>query len=60
MRGEKVELTVDVDSLGTRHRAGDRGEVTGVHADGYLTVRMDDGRAQFPRAGEVDVVSDGT
>lgn len=53
MRGTRIELTTDVHALGTRHHAGDQGTVTGYDAmDGSLTVRMDDGRPQFPRTDE--------
>ncbi|MGW2464468.1 hypothetical protein ACWC4J_31055 [Streptomyces sp. NPDC001356] len=47
MRGTRITLTTDVEALGTRHRAGDRGVVEEVHVDGDVTVRMDDGRRTF-------------
>lgn len=52
MRGNRIELTTDVTALGHTHQAGDRGTVQELHSDGYLTVRMDDGRPQFPHAEE--------
>ncbi|MFI5945561.1 hypothetical protein ACIBCB_35690 [Streptomyces uncialis] len=53
MRGRRITLTTDVEALGTRHRAGDQGDVEEMHADGHLTVRMDDGRRAFPTEDEV-------
>ncbi|WP_158717550.1 hypothetical protein [Streptomyces sp. NRRL WC-3744] len=53
MRGIRITLTIDVDALGTRHRAGDQGTVEEVHTDGHLTVRMDNGRRNFPTHDEV-------
>lgn len=58
MRGDRIQLATDMESLGTSAHKGDQGTVTGVHAGGYLTVRMDDGRTQFPRTTEVDVLPD--
>ncbi|MCX5055093.1 hypothetical protein [Streptomyces sp. NBC_00474] len=55
MRDARITLTADVEALGHRHQAGDRGTVQGTHAGGYLTVRMDDGRTAFPTRDEVDV-----
>lgn len=53
MRGTRITLTTDIEALGTRHRAGDQGTVEEEHTDGYLTARMDDGRAAFPTRDEV-------
>jgi hypothetical protein len=53
MRGKRITLTTTVEALGTRHRAGEQGAVEEVHADGHLTVRMDDGRRTFPTGDEV-------
>lgn len=54
--GDRVELTTKIESLGNTAEAGDQGTVTGVHSGGYLTVRMDNGRTQFPSTDEVDPV----
>lgn len=48
MRGDRVTLTTDIEALGTRHKAGDQGTVEELHTGGHLTVRMDDGRRNFP------------
>ena len=53
MRGTRITLTADIEALGTRHRAGDHGTVEEIHTDGHLTVRMDDGRRNFPAHDEV-------
>ncbi|WP_158070742.1 hypothetical protein [Streptomyces sp. CB00316] len=53
MRGTRIQLTADIEALGTRHKAGDQGTVEGVHTGGNLTVRMDDGRTTFPSQDEV-------
>lgn len=53
MRGTRIQLTSDIEALGTRHKAGDQGTVEGVHTGGNLTVRMDDGRPNFPSQDEV-------
>ncbi|MFF5131028.1 hypothetical protein ACFY41_29405 [Streptomyces syringium] len=53
MRGDRVTLTTDIEALGTRHKAGDQGTVEEAHTGGHLTVRMDDGRTNFPTQGEV-------
>ncbi|MEU5713980.1 hypothetical protein [Streptomyces flaveolus] len=53
MRGTRITLTTDVEALGTRHHTGDQGTVEEVHTDGHLTVRMDDGRRNFPTKDEV-------
>lgn len=58
--GDRIELTTDVEALGTRHHTGDQGTVREVHVGGHLTVRMDDGRPQFPRTDEVQEISDAT
>jgi len=52
--GDRIELTVTVEALGTRHQAGDRGTVQGSDPDGYLIARMDDGRTAFPRHDETE------
>ncbi|MFJ4633586.1 hypothetical protein [Streptomyces sp. NPDC088847] len=57
MRGDRITLTTDIEALGTRHQAGDQGTVEGVHTDGHLTVRMDDGRRNFPTHDEVTTAS---
>ncbi|MFJ3817781.1 hypothetical protein [Streptomyces sp. NPDC090056] len=57
MRGKRVTLTTGIEALGTRHRAGEQGTVTEVHTEGHLTVRMDDGRENFPTQDEVDIDS---
>jgi hypothetical protein len=54
---DRVELTTDVHALGVTHRRGARGTVRKVHAGGYLTVRMSDGRVQFPHRDEVAPLS---
>ncbi|MEU2287863.1 hypothetical protein ABZ614_39170 [Streptomyces sp. NPDC013178] len=54
--GQRIELTTRIESLGNTARPGDQGTVEGVHTDGYLTVRMDNGRPQFPRTDEVIVL----
>ncbi|MFF4410150.1 hypothetical protein [Streptomyces sp. NPDC001404] len=54
MRGNRVTLTTDIEAAGTRHCAGEHGTVEQVHVDGYLTVRMDDGRRNFPTRNEVN------
>ncbi|MFB7341229.1 hypothetical protein ACFRFJ_28275 [Streptomyces hydrogenans] len=53
MRGTRITLTTTVEALGNRHRAGEQGKVEETHTDGYLTVRMDDGRHNFPHRDEV-------
>nr|MDT0521296.1 hypothetical protein [Streptomyces sp. DSM 41633] len=53
MRGDRITLTTDIEALGTRHSAGDQGTVEEVHTGGHLTVRMDDGRTNFPAQDEV-------
>ncbi|WP_162602927.1 hypothetical protein [Streptomyces sp. CS090A] len=53
MRGTRIQLTSDIEACGTRHKAGDQGTVEGVHIGGHLTVRMDDGRRNFPSQDEV-------
>lgn len=53
VRGDRVELTVDVTALGHTARAGSQGEVKGVHTGGHLTVVFDDGRTNFPTRDEV-------
>lgn len=53
MRGDRVTLTTDIEALGTRHQAGAQGTVEEVHTGGHLTVRMDDGRRNFPTRDEV-------
>ncbi|MGW6015584.1 hypothetical protein [Streptomyces sp. NPDC055210] len=55
MRGSRITLTNDIEALGTRHRAGDRGTVEEIHTCGHLTVRMDDGRPNFPTQEEVSL-----
>jgi hypothetical protein len=55
--GQRIELTAEVESLGETGRPGDQGTVTGVHAGGHLTVRMDNGRPQFPRTDEVEATT---
>jgi len=44
--GSRIQLTQQVESLGTTHHPGDQGTVQGSDPDGYLIVRMDDGRTQ--------------
>ncbi|MFF3019721.1 hypothetical protein [Streptomyces sp. NPDC057939] len=53
MRGDRITLTNDIEALGTRHSAGEQGTVEAMHTGGYLTVRMDDGRTNFPSQDEV-------
>ncbi|MFH8470945.1 hypothetical protein [Streptomyces sp. NPDC017991] len=55
MRGSRIKLITDIEALGARHRAGDLGTVEEVHTGGYLTVRMDDGRPNFPTRDEVSL-----
>lgn len=55
--GQRIELTCDIESLGVRARRGDKGVVRGVHTGGHLTVRMDNGRTQFPCTSEVKAMS---
>jgi hypothetical protein len=52
--GDRIELTTDIHALNTRHQAGQQGTVQAMDPDGYLTVRMDDGRTAFPHHTEVD------
>lgn len=59
MRGQRIKLTADVEALGTRHHKGDQGVIEEVHTGGHLTVRMDNGRPQFPTRDEVDALPDG-
>jgi hypothetical protein len=56
--GARIELTEPVESLGVRSKPGDRGTVTGLLSDGYLSVLMVNGRPQLPRRDEVRVLSD--
>jgi hypothetical protein len=56
--GARIELTEPVESLGAKAEPGDRGTVTGLHTDGYLSVLMVNGRTQFPRHTEVRVLPD--
>ncbi|KMS74214.1 hypothetical protein ACM01_14945 [Streptomyces viridochromogenes] len=58
MIGQRIELTTDMESLGHKHKAGDQGRVEELHTGGHLTVRMDNGRPQFPRTGEYTVLPD--
>ncbi|MFH8520295.1 hypothetical protein ACH4CE_35530 [Streptomyces gelaticus] len=51
--GQRVELTATISALGTTARPGDQGVIREVHVSGHLTVRMDDGRVQFPTLDEV-------
>ncbi|MFJ2271856.1 hypothetical protein ACIP4W_36500 [Streptomyces sp. NPDC088846] len=57
MRGDRITLTTDIEALGTRHQAGAQGTVEEVHTGGHLTVRMDDGRHNFPTYDEVTTTS---
>ncbi|MFI7008906.1 hypothetical protein [Streptomyces sp. NPDC050145] len=54
--GDRVELAADVHALGVTHRRGARGIVREVHTGGHLTLRMSDGRVQFPHRDEVTVI----
>lgn len=56
--GQHIELTAQVSALGHTAYPGDQGVVKGIHTDGLLTVRMDNGRTQFPHRDEVDVLDD--
>jgi len=49
---QRIKLTADIHTPDTAHKAGQQGTVRAVHADGSLTVRMDDGRTNFPQLGE--------
>ncbi|MEV6680683.1 hypothetical protein AB0N09_28035 [Streptomyces erythrochromogenes] len=56
IQGRRIRLTIDIKSLGSKAYVGDEGVVTGTHADGYFTVRMDNGRPHFPALGEITVL----
>ena len=51
-RGDRIELTADIEALGHKHQAGDKGTVQEIHTGGYLTARMDNGRTNFPHTNE--------
>jgi hypothetical protein len=53
LHGQRVQLTTDIEAVGTRHQAGEQGTVhSSDRTDGYLIVRMDDGRTNFPHTSE--------
>ncbi|MFF6903375.1 hypothetical protein [Streptomyces hydrogenans] len=51
--GQRVQLTSAIDALGATAHPGDQGVIREVHVSGHLTVRMDNGRDQFPTLDEV-------
>ncbi|KOU99107.1 hypothetical protein [Streptomyces sp. XY533] len=51
--GSRIELTAPVTALGHTAHEGEQGTVQGTDPDGYLIVRMDDGRHSFPHRDEV-------
>lgn len=57
VRNDRIELTAEVTALGHTHHEGDHGVVQEVHTGGLLTVRMDDGRTQFPHTNETKPVN---
>jgi hypothetical protein len=57
IRGQRIQLTVRVEALGVTANPGDKGTVEGVGSDGYLTVRLDNGRRTYPHTDEVVVLS---
>ncbi|MEU3356067.1 hypothetical protein [Streptomyces sp. NPDC037389] len=69
MRGQRVQLTAEIESLGVTAHPGDQGTVIELHTPDvdpetgkehrYLTVQMDDGRIQHPRTDEATVLPDG-
>ncbi|MFD5415234.1 hypothetical protein [Streptomyces nojiriensis] len=58
--GARIELTTRIEAFGRVAEIGDQGVIQEMHTGGHLTVRMDDGRPQFPRHDEVTVIADGT
>ncbi|MFE1576247.1 hypothetical protein [Streptomyces fradiae] len=56
--GSRIELTATVTALGHTAHVGEQGTVQGSDPDGYLIVRMDNGRTTFPHVGEVEPVND--
>lgn len=54
--GNRIELTAQIEAFGRVARIGDQGVIQEMHTGGHLTVRMDDGRPQFPRREEVTVL----
>lgn len=57
MRGKRIKLTTDIESLSVKAHTGDQGTVHESHAGGHLTVRMDNGHIQFPTTSEVTVIN---
>lgn len=53
--GIRIELTARIEAFGRVAEAGDQGVIQEKHTGGLLTVRMDDGRPQFPSRDEVTV-----
>ncbi|MFB8044159.1 hypothetical protein ACFC8F_23095 [Streptomyces hydrogenans] len=51
--GQRVQLTATITALGYTAHAGQEGEITGVHTDGYFTVRLDTGRETWPTSAEI-------
>jgi hypothetical protein len=56
--GQRIQLTTRIEALGHAAYAGDQGTVRGIHSDGLFTVRMDDGRTQFPSREEFTTLPD--
>lgn len=54
--GSRIELIAQVEAFGRVAEVGDQGVVQEIHTGGLLTVRMDDGRPQFPHRNEVTVL----
>lgn len=54
--GQRIELLAEVTAFDRTARIGDQGVIQKTHADGRLTVRMDDGRQQFPHRDQVAVL----
>ncbi|MFD7867599.1 hypothetical protein [Streptomyces sp. NPDC059783] len=56
--GARIELTARIQAFDRVAEIGDQGVIQEMHTGGHLTVRMDDGRPQFPRRNEVTVIPD--
>ncbi|WP_010361183.1 hypothetical protein, partial [Streptomyces acidiscabies] len=54
--GNRIELTARIEAFDRVAEIGDQGVIQEMHTGGHLTVRMDDGRPQFPRHDEVTVL----
>jgi hypothetical protein len=55
--GQRIQLTETVTALGHTHQQGDQGHIEGYDAmDQTLTLRMDNGRAQFAGTSQVEAL----